>query len=164
MRTVRIITVLAMAGLLLATIVGPATARKIAGSATGGAPLSAEMDGDQEIVGGDPGGGDPDATGFAIATINPGQGVACYELTHDLELPPHAFHIHVGEAGVNGPVVVNFFTGVLGADVVPDSGCVDIDRGLATDILANPAGYYFNAHNEEFPPGAIRGQLDKSSR
>lgn len=165
MRTVRIVTVLAMTGLLLATIVGPATARRLPDSATGGAPLSAHLDGQQEV---DPetgqlGAGDLDASGFATATINPGQGTACYQLTHDLEDDlPHAFHIHVGEAGTNGPVVVDFFTDP--DSVVPDTGCVDIDRGLATEILRNPEGYYFNLHNQEFPAGAIRGQLDRTSR
>ena len=166
MRIIRIVTVLAMAGLLLATVVGPATARRLPDSATGGAPLSAHLDGDQEVdpVTGELGAGDPEATGFAVATINPGQGTACYELAHDLDDDlPHMFHIHVGEAGTNGGIVVNFFTDDPGS-VVPDTGCVDIDRGLATDILRNPEGYYFNVHNQEFPAGAIRGQLDRTSR
>jgi hypothetical protein len=73
------------------------------------------------------------------------------------------FHIHDADAGVNGPIVVNFFTGVPG-DAVPLAGCVAIDRALAKDILANPEGYYFNLHNVPFPGGAVRGQLSASSR
>jgi hypothetical protein len=164
MRNIRIAIVLAAAGALVATLTGTAVANRLADSATGGAPLSAHLDGEQEIDPGtgEPGAGDLDAQGFATATINPGQGVACYELEHDLTPAPFMFHIHVGEAGENGGIVVNFFTDPSG--VVPDSRCVDIDRDLARDILANPEGYYFNLHNEPFPAGALRGQLSASSR
>jgi hypothetical protein len=164
MRTIRYVTVLTVVGLLSAMALTPALANRLAGSPSGGAPFSAELDGFQEIdpVTGQPGAGDLEASGFARATINPGQGVACYELEHDVEPDPFGFHIHVGEAGENGPIVVNFFTDPAG--VVPDSGCVDIDRDLARDILRNPEGYYFNLHNAPFPAGAIRGQLSASSR
>jgi hypothetical protein len=163
MRTIRTLLVLAAAGALVTALSGPAIADRLDGSTAGGAPLSAALDGHQEVDNdGNPDQGDLDATGFAITTINPGLGQACWELTHDLDPLPFAFHIHVGGAGVNGPIVVNYFT-QPGA-VVPASGCVDIDRALARDILANPAGYYFNVHNEPFPAGAIRGQLSASSR
>jgi hypothetical protein len=40
------------------------------------------------------------------------------------------------------------------------SGCVQgVDAGVISDILANPAGFYVNVHNPDFPGGAIRGQL-----
>ena len=41
------------------------------------------------------------------------------------------------------------------------SGCVDVGRALAKEILKNPADYYVNVHNAEFPGGALRGQLSK---
>jgi hypothetical protein len=163
MRTIRTLLILAATGALVATVAGPAVANRLDGSPAGGAPLSSALDGHQEVDGdGNPDQGDLDATGFAITTINPGLGVACWELIHDLDPLPFAFHIHVGEEGVNGPVVVNYFTAP--GEVVPDSGCVDIDRALARDILRNPEGYYFNVHNEPFPAGAIRGQLAADSR
>jgi hypothetical protein len=166
MRKIRTLLVVAAAGALAVTVTaGSAAANRLDDAPTGGAPLSADMDGFQEIdpVTGEPGAGDLGATGFAIATINVGQGVACYELSHEnLSAEPHMFHIHIGEAGTNGPIVVDFFTDPGG--VVPSSGCVEEDRDILRAILANPEGYYFNVHTPDFPPGAIRGQLSAASR
>jgi hypothetical protein len=39
-------------------------------------------------------------------------------------------------------------------------GCAeDQDADVLQAIVDDPAGYYVNLHTEEFPPGAIRGQL-----
>jgi hypothetical protein len=38
---------------------------------------------------------------------------------------------------------------------------VEVDRAEAKEILKNPADYYVNVHNAEFPLGALRGQLSK---
>jgi hypothetical protein len=164
MRNARMLVVLVAAGALVAALSGTAVANRLSGSPVGGAPFSADLDGQQEIDPGtgEPGAGDLVASGSARATINPGRQVACYELSHNLDPQPFMFHIHVGEAGTNGPIVVNFFTDPQG--VVPSSGCVDVDRETAQNILRNPAGYYFNLHNAVFPGGAIRGQLSASSR
>jgi len=43
------------------------------------------------------------------------------------------------------------------------SGCTTgVDRSLALDIVRNPADYYVNTHNAEFPTGAARGQLSRT--
>jgi len=39
------------------------------------------------------------------------------------------------------------------------SDCVDASDADLDAIIANPAGYYVNIHTEDFPAGAIRGQL-----
>jgi len=39
------------------------------------------------------------------------------------------------------------------------SGCADVDRALALDILRNPDASFVNVHNAEFSAGAVRGQL-----
>ena len=75
-------------------------------------------------------------------------------------------HIHTGGAAVNGPVLVN--TGLsAGAPIVADSngnGTLDLTNSAvtqdwATQIVANPSGFYFNVHTVTNPNGAMRGQL-----
>ena len=39
------------------------------------------------------------------------------------------------------------------------SGCLTANADLVHEILANPAGFYVNVHNAQFPGGAVRGQL-----
>ncbi len=120
-------------------------------SAQGGRPLSANLLGVNEV----PLPGDPDGSGTAVITVNPGQGEICYELTVEGIAPAGAAHIHEAPAGVAGPVKVTLMAPTSGAS----SGCTQVDRELALDILQNPDQYYVNVHNAEFPGGALRGQL-----
>jgi hypothetical protein len=39
------------------------------------------------------------------------------------------------------------------------SGCATVDKKVLADIRNNPELYYLDAHNGEFPNGAIRRQL-----
>ena len=76
-------------------------------------------------------------------------------------------HIHVGNAGVGGGVVVN--TGLTpGTAVSLTNGGVQnhqfnniaiTDATLVNNIVNNPAGYYFNVHTALNGTGAVRGQL-----
>lgn len=57
-----------------------------------------------------------------------------------------------------------FFFDLVIPDPIPvaDDGCVDgIDADLIEDIRQNPESYYIDVHDEEYPGGAIRGQLSK---
>jgi CHRD domain len=74
-------------------------------------------------------------------------------------------HIHPGAAGVNGGVLVDT-TLAPGSPVAMPSGTGSfnltnsaLSQTQATDITANPAGFYFNVHTILNPNGAIRGQL-----
>lgn len=120
----------------------------------GGRPLGADLVGAREVPP-----ADPDGSGTASLTVNPGQQSVCYELTvQGILLPATAAHIHKAPEGVNGPVVVP-----LSAPNVDGlaGGCVDVDRDLVKDILKNPDDYYVNVHNTTFPGGAVRGQLSR---
>ena len=117
----------------------------------GGRPLSTTLTGAAEI----PGPGDPDGSGTADLTVNPGLEQICYTLTvEDIE-PARAAHIHIGSAGTAGPVVVGLAPPTSGTS----SGCVDVNRELALAIIQDPQNYYVNVHNASYPAGALRGQL-----
>jgi hypothetical protein len=104
--------------------------------------------------------GHPDGTGTAAVTLDPETGEACWELTAEGIGPVTQSHIHVGAEGESGGVVVP-----LDVDGFEDTseGCV-ADQAAADlqAIIDNPAGYYVNLHTEEYPAGAIRGQLAAS--
>jgi hypothetical protein len=51
---------------------------------------------------------------------------------------------------VNGDIVVDFNGQLTGSDLT--------DEDLA-NVLADPAGFYVNVHNDAFQGGAVRGQL-----
>jgi len=101
--------------------------------------------------------GDPDGTGTARIIVNPGQRRICYELTVGNIATPTAAHIHEAPRTAPGPVVAPLGTPTGGSS----SGCVDVTRQLALEILKDPADYYVNVHNATYPAGAVRGQLAK---
>jgi hypothetical protein len=41
-------------------------------------------------------------------------------------------------------------------------GCVEVPRALSLELLEHPQRFYVNFTNEQYPEGAIRGQLHKS--
>jgi hypothetical protein len=131
--------------LIAVTVLGTAAV-----ASAGGRPLDATMTGVEEVPP-----GDPDGSGSASFTFNPGFGEVCFELVVEDIQPATAAHIHVGDAGVAGPIVIPLAAPTEGSA----GGCVaDVDRGLIVDILHRPWAYYVNA---EFPAGAVRGQLSK---
>lgn len=96
--------------------------------------------------------------GVADVTFDPGAGTVCYSVLLNLNPPATQAHIHRGEAGVNGPILIRFFDTTPEASGSP-SGCVEQDSTVISQILANTAGFYVNVHNADFPSGALRGQL-----
>lgn len=111
------------------------------------------MTGDQEVPP-----ADPDGIATGTLTINPVTNIVSWNFTYANIAAPTLMHIHVGAAGVNGPILVN-----LGVATTGGPGTL-ISQTLASNaaifqILANPQGYYVNIHNAPFPGGAVRGQL-----
>jgi hypothetical protein len=68
-----------------------------------------------------------------------------------------AGHIHIGAAGVNGPIVVPLFAGSNDRRLFTQFDSVtDPD---AASVCGNLAGHYVNYHTTQDPQGAVRGQL-----
>ncbi|MEX2498667.1 MAG: CHRD domain-containing protein [Wenzhouxiangellaceae bacterium] len=114
-----------------------------------------ELDGPSEV----PGPGDPDGTGQGAAWIIDGS-IHFDILVQDVTLPLTLAHIHDGDADEAGPVVVDFTPFINGNSI---RGVVPIDDALASSIAADPGGFYFNVHNDDFPGGAVRGQLQSQA-
>ena len=74
-----------------------------------------------------------------------------------ITLPAAAAHIHRGESGAAGPVVVPF-------PMAPDAdgratGTITVPADLMTELVNNSAAFYVNVHTTDYPDGAVRGQL-----
>ena len=105
--------------------------------------------------------GDEDGSGTASIVIDPAAGTACWTLTAENIMPVTQSHIHVGAEGESGDVVVPLdVDGFEGSS----EGCNEPmeDAAILQEIVDNPAGFYVNLHTDDFPAGAIRGQLTAS--
>lgn len=113
----------------------------------------AALDGEAEIDGD----GDPDATGYGQVYTTDVSGVLCADLRVDLpdDDPAVEAHVHAAPRGENGDVVVPLAT--------PEDGrataCQRLDPALADEIADAPDDHYVNVHTDEYPDGAVRGQL-----
>jgi hypothetical protein len=109
--------------------------------------LTATLTGAAEV----PGPGDPDGTGFAVIEIA-GNSLRYNILAAGIATPTRA-HVHIGASGSAGEILVTL------TESGQMFGLASATEAQINQILANPAGFYVNVHNTEFPNGAIRGQL-----
>lgn len=137
-----------LAGAALLALAGCATGRPGNQRAT----LFVTMTGLQEM----PGPGDPDGTGTVELRVSPHDGQVCWNLYARGIDPATAAHIHRGDAGISGPVVLMLTT--PGADG-HSQGCAAVDQNLARELAGMAHGFYVNVHTGPHPNGAIRGQL-----
>ncbi len=154
-------------GVITAALAGSLIAGAFVASPVRGTPdsesraakeLVARLNGDKEV----PGPGDPNGKGRALVFPNVKKRRVCFDLSWKRIQGPLQAHIHRGGPNVAGPVKVTLFavddplTGPSGAV----DGCVEqVKRKLVRKIKNNPKKYYVNVHNENYPDGAIRGQL-----
>lgn len=124
--------------------------------------LYADLSGDQEVPP-----VDIDAGGSGWVTISDDESSITYEVTFSgLSGDPTAAHIHFGEAGVAGPVIIPLdhgpspFSGTFseGDYTAPDDASAP--QTWAEALLAMTSGdTYINVHTALNPGGEIRGQL-----
>jgi hypothetical protein len=168
-----------LAGALAACLV---TAASAFGSAAFDVAIPG-MSGDQVV----PGPGDPDAvstdcfTGVSseLEAVKPYKGQLKVDICWSAERfcengecvcnspigIPFAAHIHKGKAGEAGPAVLTLFEGEL--PNYPQEHCGELPgtklKGLVEKLLIRfgkkPGNFYVDIHTDEFPEGAIRGQL-----
>ncbi len=121
--------------------------------------LTASLSGEDEVPApGTDAAGDPDGTGDAVVVVD--RDRVDFALSWNHIGAPIMGHVHLGDAGVNGPVDVPFFTSPLPDGTYGVTGSVtDLDPGTLAAIADDPAGFYVNLHSAEHPGGAVRGQL-----
>jgi hypothetical protein len=142
---------------LLAVVLGAATAI-VAATALAAPPkkveLEAKMSGKQEV----PGPGDHKGKGEAQLLVNTKKQKVCFLFEYDIPSgTANAGHIHKGAKGEEGKIVVELFTSEQAS---PVEDCVKVEKErLLKRIAKTPGNYYVNLHNQQFPDGAIRGQL-----
>jgi hypothetical protein len=105
--------------------------------------------------------GDPDGSGDSSFKLKAKKKEICFKITFQGIDNPMDGHIHEGGEGVAGPIVVPLFEGVAGGLPSPISDCVSAEKSLIKQIGRNPGDFYINIHNEAFPAGALRAQLQK---
>lgn len=104
-----------------------------------------------------PGPGDPDAVGAALLSIGRETGTLCFQVDlSNVAVPLTGGHIHAAPAGTVGPEAVVLFGSTSDNDPF---GCLEVASDLLRDFAKKPENYYVDVHNEEFPDGAVRGQL-----
>lgn len=131
------------------------TATSIAGRVEAATRLSATLTGAAEV----PTPGDPDATGRATVNLDVSKREVCYDVAVQKIDRPVGMHIHEGEAGKSGDVVVPLTT--PRASDTTTTGCANVDAALIGRMAADPGNFYVNVHTEKYPQGAARGQLSQ---
>ncbi|HEX6231142.1 MAG TPA: CHRD domain-containing protein, partial [Actinomycetota bacterium] len=126
-------------GRLVAAIVGCTLLLPVAPAGAAVTRLEAALSGGEAEV---PDPGDPDGSGGAQVKINVKKQKLCFTLVVvDITLPTAAAHIHDGEAGVAGPIVVTLKAPqeIAGTGIGLATGCVkNQPKPLLRDIRKNP--------------------------
>lgn len=131
------------------------TATSITERAEQATRLRATLSGPSEV----PGPGDPDGTGTATVNIDVSKREVCYDVSVQRIDRPTGMHIHEGETGQSGGIVVPMNTPT--ASDTTTSGCASPDAALIGRIAATPDRFYVNVHTDTYPQGAVRGQLSQ---
>ena len=134
---------------------GRQAATTVAGRVESATRLSATLSGPAEV----PTAGDPDGTGTATVNLDVTKRELCYEVAVQKVDRPVGMHIHEGERGKSGDIVVPLTTPT--ASDTTTRGCANVDATLMGRLAATPGNFYVNVHTDRYPQGAVRGQLSQ---
>lgn len=98
--------------------------------------------------------GDPDGVGLMEMTLDSETGRLCYELSVSGIAPATTATLHGGSSAAS---VLTFDTPNDGHS----SGCLTIDRALASRLARQPRAFTVHVANAEFPDGALRGAVER---
>ena len=142
---------------LIALAIVVASVMVFGGPASAGKPgtgtlREAELTG-TEVV---PTPGDPNGSGMGRFHLYPMKNKICYRVTVSGIQTATKAHLHMGDAGEEGGMVkLNLLP--------PRNSARECVRGLGErfikKIAHNSSSYYVDVHNNEYPDGALRGQL-----
>ncbi len=113
-----------------------------------------QMTGTQEVGSA----GDPDGTGGGTITLDPDTNMISWNFTYANIAAPTLMHIHTGQDGASGGILINLGVATSGGAGTLISSTTTTAANI-TNILNNPQNFYVNVHNSPFPNGAVRGQI-----
>ena len=159
----RVAVTVPLLGLLLAGT-GTATASELPAKWGDGKTFAVKLSGSQV-----PGGGDPDAKGFALIRMNPKTETVCLGVAWaKVDGAVTAMHIHMGKAGTTGAHHIellndehlagghNFFRTCVQGQKHEGMSAGDAIK----EVIDDPSNFYLNIHSTAYEKGALRGQLD----
>lgn len=117
--------------------------------------LSAKLRGAQVV----PEAGDPNGKGETFLAVKKRKRKACFELTFRKIESPEKGQIRKGRRGETGPLALRLFRDPSGLPGRSVEGCAKAKRETLRKIARRPERYYVNVANDDYPDGAVRGQL-----
>ncbi|GCD79912.1 CHRD domain-containing protein [Schleiferia thermophila] len=115
--------------------------------------MSAKLDGSQEVPA-----VSTNALGVAGILLNSTRDTACIDITvTGLSGPITGIHIHEGDPGMNGPVVIDLTPFVSGFRISTILTGMQLTQQTISKLLSGK--YYINVHTAAHPAGEIRGQI-----
>lgn len=112
-------------------------------------------------------GGSSTATGTGTATFEDDGAKIEYAISVTGLTAVNGAHIHLGAAGVNGPIIINLLNpvtaggaanGVIATGTITNVNNANVSLD-SLRVLFNNGNAYVNVHTTQFPGGAIRDQV-----
>lgn len=103
-----------------------------------------------------PGPGDPDGGGSFTVSIDNATNQMCYALTYQNIDQPDGAHVHIGNPGQAGQIMVD-----LNLPVNGPNACIQVDSTSVGHMTGGPKSHYLDLHTPPFPGGALRSPLQR---